>query len=374
MSQPNLVPRGNGTGSLGTSDKKWSNIYAQSIAVDSGDYTGSFTGSFRGDGSALLGIVASVVEPIYIDFNTGASEPDYREGRVYWDNVEKTLTLMNDQEDVRLQIGEESYVRAVNKSGTTITNGTPVKISGSQGNRPVVWPAQATEHIFNEVHREYELVGLATHDILNNQEGFITTFGIVGGIDTSNYTVGHTLYVSSSEGELTDQKPAAPLDILRVGVVLSSHQTQGKVFVNPQEAVHVNDITGMVVSGTVEDNAAWVYDVASNTFSPRTLQQTDIRVNRTAVTTNSYTPTANDVIVGVKYTATGSVTIQLDLIDNVPYANYVIKDEGNNASVNNITILASGSNLVEHESSVIIAQDKFSINLYHDGDNNWYIY
>lgn len=63
MSLPNLVPRGDNTGSLGTASKRWSTIYAYNLdssTPQSGIFSGSFSGSFEGDGSGLTGITATL--------------------------------------------------------------------------------------------------------------------------------------------------------------------------------------------------------------------------------------------------------------------------------------------------------------------------
>ena len=63
MSLPNLVPRGDNTGSLGTASKRWSTIYAHNLdssTPQSGIFSGSFSGSFEGDGSGLTGITTTL--------------------------------------------------------------------------------------------------------------------------------------------------------------------------------------------------------------------------------------------------------------------------------------------------------------------------
>lgn len=64
MSNQNLLPRTNGSGSLGTPTKKWGDAHFKSATIDSlnatitglsqsGSFEGDFTGSFSGDGSNL---------------------------------------------------------------------------------------------------------------------------------------------------------------------------------------------------------------------------------------------------------------------------------------------------------------------------------
>jgi len=267
MSNQNLVPRADKSGSLGTPTKSWGtgSFYNLTVKGNSSILSGSFSGSYSGDGSSLTGITATVVEPIFLDFNTGSSEPAYREGRLYYNMDDNALSFMNNQSDVRLQIGEESYIKMVNKTGTTILNGTPVKISGSQGNRPVAALAVSENHPFGN-GTATEIAGIATHDILNNQEGYVTAFGLVGGLDTSNFTNGSILYVSSSAGELTDIKPSPPYDILEIGVVANSHATQGKIFVKTKHSIHLRDISGISSSANPTNGDVLKYNSSNDWF------------------------------------------------------------------------------------------------------------
>lgn len=61
----------------------------------------------------------------YVEFNTNLSENPSTVGALYWDNQDKTFTGVmepSNDDSVRLQIGQEMYIRAVNKTGTTITS------------------------------------------------------------------------------------------------------------------------------------------------------------------------------------------------------------------------------------------------------------
>ena len=59
------------------------------------------------------------------------------------------------------------------------------------------------------------------------------------------------------------------------------------------------------------------------------------------LTSSFYTASASDYRIGVRYTQTGSVSIQLPLIANTGEIEYKFKDEEGNAKKNNITIVAA---------------------------------
>lgn len=98
-----------------------------------------------------------------------------------------------------------------------------------------------------------------------------------------------------------------------------------------------------------------------------------ITTKTTRVTSSAYTASASDYRIGVRYTATGPVTIQLPSISAVGRLDYKFKDEGGNASLNNITIVASGGDLIDGSSTAVLNQNYIARGLYNDGVSNWYI-
>jgi len=162
--------------------------------------------------------------------------PAHQEGRVYYDATRKTFSLYIDEQDVSMQIGEENWINARNSTGATITNGTPVYISGVTGNRPNISPANANSAT------TCCAVGLATHDIENNTDGYVTVFGEVLDMDTQDFEVGDHLYVDTTDGQLTNVSPAFPNYSIMVCRVLISNPSNGRVLVNPGLAAN-NHVT-----------------------------------------------------------------------------------------------------------------------------------
>lgn len=159
------------------------------------------------------------------------AETPYKEGRIYYSDDTKTFNAYLDKSDVTLNIGQEQYVRGVNKSASTILNGMAVYISGTQGNRPKIWPA-----IGSDDYHTSHLIGIATHDIPNNEEGLVTTFGIIGGLNTSSYEAGDILYLSNiSAGNLTKD----PVGGKKIKMAYALNSTNdGKILViKPEEEI-----------------------------------------------------------------------------------------------------------------------------------------
>lgn len=181
----------------------------------------------------------------YIDFNTTIDSPLHNEGRFFYDKEFDTMTIYNDQAVVALQVGREMWIRVKNREGVTINDMQAVYFSGSTGiGIPEVKLARADNITTGRV------VGLATQDITDNGVGEVTTFGLVNGVDTSMWSANDTLFLSPTQfGNLTNAIPQAPHFPIQIGIVLASHPTEGKIFVN----VGPTDVTnGMVI------NELWV--------------------------------------------------------------------------------------------------------------------
>lgn len=194
--------------------------------------------------SGSIGLTGSITTTTYIDFHSGSGDPGYKEGRLFYDTSDKTLTLYGvNPNGGFLQIGQEMYIRGHNATGTTITNGTAVAFSGSTGTRANIIPVATTIGGPNEID-SFESIGLTTVDISNGQDDYVTTYGYVRDLNTSAFNAGDTLYVSSSAGLYTNIRPTKPYQSLKLGQVIRSHSSQGIIFVNPDRPLHIIDING----------------------------------------------------------------------------------------------------------------------------------
>lgn len=170
--------------------------------------------------------------------------------RLVWNDTDGTLDLGLKGGNVTMQIGQELFARVVNKTGSDFleANYPVVRIDGAQGQRLKVVLAQA-----NSTANVAGTLGLVTETIANNAEGFVTTMGLVRGINTSGslqsetWADGDTLYLSQvTAGRLTKTKPTSGI-VCKVGYVEYAHATQGRIF------VHVENFAGLqetLVSGT----------------------------------------------------------------------------------------------------------------------------
>ena len=148
------------------------------------------------------------------------------EGQLAWNEDAGTLEVgMPGGGGVCGQILQENLIRVTNKSGGLILNGTPVYVSGAAGNNIWIDVADAASPDANR-----KTLAIATEDIINNQKGFVTTFGFVRTIDTDTFDEGDELFVAVGGG-LTKVKPVLPNGIVRVGFCTRSSVEEGSIFV-----------------------------------------------------------------------------------------------------------------------------------------------
>lgn len=193
----------------------------------------------------------------YIDFEqkVEADHPAYLEGRIFYDAENHCVTVYNDESEISLQVGQEEYIRIRNNTGSTISNGKAVYITGAQGQHVTVDLASASGNL------QSEAVGLATHDIENNSFGYITTFGLVRGVNTNAFTEGDELFVAVSGGELTNTSPIAPNYKTSIGHVVVAGNN-GSILVTPRG----NKLGGgdAKTLGNIQQSGIAFFDIITN--------------------------------------------------------------------------------------------------------------
>ena len=190
-----------------------------------------------------------------IQFNTSAGI-SVGVGQMAWNSDEQTIDLGLNS-DVTLQIGQEMPVLCKNQTGATITNGTPVMFAGSVG---ASGRLKIMKAIADGTYLPAYTIGIATQDIPNGEDGFVTWFGKIRGIDTTGTPYGETwadgdiLYVSpTTAGYLTNVLPEAPNEIITVGVVIYADANVGSLFVRPtwrQSLQTLTDVDGTPLATT----------------------------------------------------------------------------------------------------------------------------
>lgn len=185
-----------------------------------------------------------------------AATPALAPGMFAWNDSDGTMDLRLKGNNVTLQLGQENVVRVVNKTGSNLLESeykvVRVRLAsegGAQGQRLSVVLAQG-----NNDPDSVTTLGVVTENINNNQEGFVTVFGNVSGINTTGSIQGETwvdgdvLYLSPTvPGKLTKIKPAAPDHTVTMGYVVYAHANQGKIFVKVDNGYELGELHNVSV-------------------------------------------------------------------------------------------------------------------------------
>ena len=134
-----------------------------------------------------------------------------------------------------------------NAEAVTILKGQPVYLFQAQGNLATVKLAYNTSDATSA-----KTLGLAAENIAPNAQGLVTCQGTLGGLNTSAYSEGDTLYLGATAGTLTNVKPQAPNHLVYIGVVERANTGAGQIYVRVQNGFELElhfsnkrgDVTG----------------------------------------------------------------------------------------------------------------------------------
>jgi hypothetical protein len=130
-------------------------------------------------------------------------------------------------DEIAVDVEGAIHVHGKNDSGGTILKGTPVYISGQSGggNEFTVDVADADDPT------KMPAVGIVHEDANNNSEIKIVSHGKLLNVDTSAFSVGDNLYVSTT-GTLTTTIPTGEASgIQKIAKVIRSHASDGQIYV-----------------------------------------------------------------------------------------------------------------------------------------------
>jgi len=237
-------------------------------------------------------------------------------GSMYYNDTDGTLDLILKGGNVKLQIGQESLVRVVNKTATNVNlleaNYQAVRVTGAQGERLKVDLAQSTTDGLSA-----ETIGLVTETINNNQEGFITTNGLVRNINTTGSLQGETwadgdiLYLSPTvAGRVTKVKPTAPNHLVVIGYVIHAHATQGTIFVKVDNGYELNELHNVLITSET-NNQALIYESSTDLWKNKTVDKTFVGLGNVDNTSDANKPisSATQTALNLKQDSSSAVKI-----------------------------------------------------------------
>lgn len=139
------------------------------------------------------------------------------------------------------------------KAGEALSKGDVVYVSGVSGNQPVVSKADA------DVASKMPAYGLAEAAASLNAAVNVVTFGTLYDLDTSAFSAGDTVYVSTTAGGLTNSAPTGESSLIQnLGMVIRSHASAGSIKVGGAGRTNAtpNLNNGNVFIGNASNQAA----------------------------------------------------------------------------------------------------------------------
>ena len=211
--------------------------------------------STSGSGSVIaLATGASLANPTvsnYATFTPQSSLPSYAQGELFYDQAQDALAYYNGVTNNELHIGQEIQLKVYNNTGSTINVGQPVYITSTTSG--FIYPCVALA-IANSLTTA-NVIGLANQAIPTGTAGYVTTIGVVSGVNTGTYTVGDTLYLSPySAGYYQNTIPPTGYAV-KIGTV-SYVNSSGQIYVNKSNlSVQAGNIVGQVALANGGTNA-----------------------------------------------------------------------------------------------------------------------
>jgi hypothetical protein len=249
----------------------------------------------------------------YINFGTNPSVPFATGGTLYYDYGENALSYkpITNQNDVTVNIGQESLIRIYNDTGVQINNGQVLHITGATNGIPTVALANASKLGPTFTDSLAQSSGVATHNIPNGEYGFITNFGIVRDLNTSGFTVGQELFLSDTiDGGITNDPNNINYTsrISTIGWCLSSDSTSGKIFVkieneNPLQSLTQQEIN--VLLGNTISTGAYSYTGMTKASSTTV----NISPMRGWLVYNTYEYSLNPLVLNVYYSGGTNIPV-----------------------------------------------------------------
>ncbi len=253
-------------------------------------------------------------------------------GRFVWNDGDGTLDLGLKGGNVTLQLGQEQVARVYNAEATTLNDGEIVYISGSQGNRISVKRAGNSAEAGSR-----NTIGMITETILAGTEGFVTTNGVVNGLNTIGLTAGATLYLSTNGG-YTQTKPVAPAHTVIVGFVQRVHASVGSIFVKIDNGYELDELHNVIDTSTTSSYGDLL--VRSGSLWTNSKQLTGSYGITGSLQATSFTGSLQGTATTASYvlnSVSSSFATTASYVQNVPAPNII-----NNASIGRI-LLSDGT-------------------------------
>lgn len=192
-----------------------------------------------------------------------------------------------------------------NSTGSTLTKGQVVYLSGATGNRPNAVLADATDEITSS-----KTIGIVTANITNNSDGYVAVNGTLHDLDTSAFAAGDTLWLSETAGAYqANTPPSEPAHAVFIGYVARSHPNLGRIVLAIQNGYELNELHGVLVPSPSANDVLY-YDGSTSLWKNKALSKSDVGLSNVDNTSDANKPvsSAQQTAIDAKVTANAAIT------------------------------------------------------------------
>jgi hypothetical protein len=151
------------------------------------------------------------------------------------------------------------YQDVRNQSGASLTKGSAVRVTGSDGASGKLLVGSATNATEAGSSKTF---GLVSSTIANNSNGQVVTNGLLEGVDTTGAVDGDPVWLGVNGAKIFGlaNKPVAPAHLVYLGVVVrGGQQNTGSIFVSIQNGFEVEELHNVLITSLANKDAL-VYD------------------------------------------------------------------------------------------------------------------
>jgi hypothetical protein len=275
------------------------------------------TGKLIQNSTVTLDDNGNVINANSIGLDTTPATVPTTVGTMSWDDGDGVPIVALKGGNVNLQVGTQELARVYNDSGTTLTKGQAVYISGAQGNRVAVKLARADVEATS-----FGTIGLVAETMTSGAEGFIIVSGALYKLNTTGLTAGATVYLSpTTAGAVTTTKPQAPDQLVVIGWVERVDNIVGSIYVKIDNGYELDELHDVRITSPQSGNVL-IYDATTSPVGVwKNANLTDgtgisitegagsITISNTGVTSVSGAGTVNGLTLTGTVTTTGSLTL-----------------------------------------------------------------
>lgn len=191
-----------------------------------------------------------------------------------------------------------TYVK--NSSGSTISKGQVVYVTGSNGTNALIGLSSASTESGSS-----KTLGIAANTMTQNEFGYVIENGQLSNIDTSAATAGSPVWLGNTPGSYVfNAPPSEPSHSVYLGVVTKANVSTGEILVKVQNGYELDELHDVFVGG-VSTALPLVYSSTSSGWIAQALSSVGIadnaivaaKINAAAV---SSAKIADNAVVGAK--------------------------------------------------------------------------